>query len=127
TISPELFDLGVPVLGICYGAQLTARLLGGRVEKADKHEYGRAHVRVIEPEGLLRSFRAGEEISVWMSHGDRVAALPPGFHLIGETANAPAAAFADPARRITCVQFHPEVAHTPRGSEILSSFLFSVC
>ncbi|HKE17062.1 MAG TPA: glutamine-hydrolyzing GMP synthase [Kofleriaceae bacterium] len=130
TVSPEIFELGVPVLGICYGAQLVARLLGGRVEPADKHEYGRAHV-TVKPDkcadGLFRGFAAGEELSVWMSHGDRVVALPPGFELVGESANSPAAAFAHEARRIACVQFHPEVAHTPRGNEILANFLFRVC
>jgi GMP synthase (glutamine-hydrolysing) len=127
TVSPELFELGVPVLGICYGAQLTARLLGGKVEKADKHEYGRAHVTVGETDAIFRGFQPGEELAVWMSHGDRVAALPKGFHNVGESANSPAAAFADPARNIHCVQFHPEVAHTPRGAEILGNFLFAIC
>src|SRR5687767_2162012 len=127
TVSPELFDLGIPVLGICYGAQLTAKLLGGKVEKSDKHEYGRAHVTVGEAEGVFRGFQSGEELAVWMSHGDRVTALPKGFHNTGESGNSPAAAFADPARKIHCVQFHPEVAHTPRGSEILGNFLFGIC
>jgi GMP synthase (glutamine-hydrolysing) len=126
SVSPELFALGVPILGICYGAQLAAKLLGGKVVPADKREYGRAHVAVREAEGLFHGFKAGDELAVWMSHGDRVEALPPGFHLIGETPNAPAAAFVDPARRIHCVQFHPEVAHTPRGEEILANFLFRV-
>jgi GMP synthase (glutamine-hydrolysing) len=133
TVSPEIFTLGVPVLGICYGAQLAARLLGGQVEKADKHEYGRAHVTVLGEaggtvaDGLFRGMAAGEELAVWMSHGDRVTGLPPGFANVGESVNSPAAAFADPARRIYCVQFHPEVAHTPRGAEVLGNFLFAVC
>ena len=127
TVSPAIFELGVPVLGICYGAQLTARLLGGEVEPADKHEYGRAHVTVKRGDGLFRGFQPGEEISVWMSHGDRVTALPPGFELVGESGNSPAAAFVHAGRRIACVQFHPEVAHTPRGSEILANFLFGIC
>ncbi len=127
TISPEIFELGVPVLGICYGAQLTARLLGGKVEKSDKHEYGRAHLTVTDASGMFRGFTAGEDLAVWMSHGDRVVALPPGFANVGESGNSPAAAFADPARRIHCVQFHPEVAHTPRGNEILGNFVFGIC
>src|SRR5687767_10127218 len=90
TVSPELFDLGIPVLGICYGAQLTAKLLGGKVEKSDKHEYGRAHVTVGEAEGVFRGFQPGEELAVWMSHGDRVTALPRGFHNTGESGNSPA-------------------------------------
>jgi GMP synthase (glutamine-hydrolysing) len=127
TISPEIFALGVPVLGICYGAQLAARLLGGEVTKADKHEYGRAHVTVKRSEGLLAGLAIGDELQVWMSHGDRVERLPPGFELVGESGNSPAAAFSDAARRIHCVQFHPEVAHTPRGAELLGNFLFQVC
>jgi GMP synthase (glutamine-hydrolysing) len=127
TISPEIFSLGVPILGICYGAQLTAKLLGGRVAPADKREYGRAHVAVKRAEGIFGGFTAGEELAVWMSHGDRVEELPKGFALTGETPNAPNAAFADAARKIHCVQFHPEVAHTPRGEEILASFVFGVC
>jgi GMP synthase (glutamine-hydrolysing) len=124
--SPELFDLGVPILGICYGAQLVAKLLGGQVISAEKGEYGRAHVTVKTAADLFHGFQPGEELAVWASHCDRVAALPAGFELTGESANAPNAAFADPARRIHCVQFHPEVAHTPRGGEVLANFLFRV-
>ncbi len=128
TVSPELFALGIPILGICYGAQLTARLLGGKVAASDKREYGRAHVKVTGVQSeIFASFAEGEELAVWMSHGDRVEALPAGFQLIGETPNSPAAAFADAKRKIVCVQFHPEVAHTPRGSEMLSSWLFKTC
>ncbi len=126
-VTPEVFELGVPVLGICYGAQLTAKLLGGAVEPADKHEYGHATVAVRDTRGLLHGFDSGEELQVWMSHGDRVERLPDGFELIGESANSPAAAFADRERGIYCVQFHPEVAHTPRGAQILGNFLFRVC
>jgi len=127
TISPELFQLGAPVLGICYGAQLTARLLGGEVVSAEKHEYGRAHVTVKDTADIFHGFKPDEELAVWMSHGDRVASMPDGFTLIGESANCPAAAFADPERRLYNVQFHPEVVHTPRGAEILSNFLFRIC
>jgi len=128
TISPAIFELGVPVLGICYGAQLTAKLLGGQVRSADKREYGRAVVRVREGgEGVFRGITSGEELQVWMSHGDHVEAVPPGFVHTGESDNCPFAAFANPARRIHCVQFHPEVAHTPRGAEILGNFLFAIC
>jgi GMP synthase (glutamine-hydrolysing) len=126
-VSPEIFQLGVPVLGICYGAQLTAKLLGGRVDAATHREYGRAHVKVVRPGGLFDGFAEGEDMAVWMSHGDRVEAIPPGFVMIGETPSSPAAAFAAPERRLYCVQFHPEVAHTPRGTEILQSFLYKIC
>jgi GMP synthase (glutamine-hydrolysing) len=127
TVSPEIFDLGVPILGICYGAHLTARLLGGRTVPADKHEYGRAHVTIARNDGLFHGFQPGEDIAVWASHGDRVEALPDGFVEIAASDNAPAAAFEHPYRRIHCVQFHPEVAHTPRGEEILANFLFRIC
>jgi GMP synthase (glutamine-hydrolysing) len=130
TVDAGVFELGVPILGICYGVQLTARLLGGDVKPADKREYGRAHVRVNDAGArtpLFHGFRAGEELAVWASHGDRVERLPAGFKLIGESDNAPAAAIVDEERRIYGVQFHPEVAHTPRGGELLANFLFRVC
>jgi GMP synthase (glutamine-hydrolysing) len=130
TVHKELFELGLPTLGICYGIQLMAKVLGGNVLPADKREYGRAHVRINEKgtrSPLFHGFAAGEELSVWMSHGDRVESLPPGFTLIGESDNAPNCATADEGRRMYGVQFHPEVAHTPRGGEILANFLFRVC
>jgi GMP synthase (glutamine-hydrolysing) len=126
-ISPELFDLGVPVLGICYGAQLTAHLLGGKVESAARREYGRAQIAVVEGAGVLTGLSPGEALTVWMSHGDSVDALPPGFRHTASSENCKFAGFADPARRIHCVQFHPEVVHTPRGAELLGNFLFRVC
>ena len=119
TISPEIYQLGAPVMGICYGAQLTALLLGGKVERADKREYGRAHVEIRRADGLFRDFATGDEIAVWMSHGDRVTALPPGFELIGESSNSPAAAFATADRRISCVQFHPEASPGPQDTGFL--------
>jgi GMP synthase (glutamine-hydrolysing) len=126
-ISTELYDLGIPVLGICYGVQLTALLLGGQVAPAERREYGRASLKVRDATGLFHGFQPGEEISVWMSHGDRIETLPGGFDVSGESANCPAAAVAAPARRFWGVQFHPEVAHTPRGTEILANFLFRIC
>jgi GMP synthase (glutamine-hydrolysing) len=126
-VSNEVYELGVPILGICYGTQLTALSFGGKVVAADRREYGRATVKVTEPGELFHGFGAGEEIPVWMSHGDRVEALPPGFSVIGESANCPAAAVAAPSRKFWGVQFHPEVAHTPRGTEILANFLFRIC
>jgi GMP synthase (glutamine-hydrolysing) len=126
-ISNEVYDLGVPILGICYGTQLTALQFGGKVVAADRREYGRATVKVTDPGELFHGFAAGEEIPVWMSHGDRVESLPSGFAVIGESANCPAAAVAAPARKFWGVQFHPEVVHTPRGTEILANFLFRIC
>ncbi|HVZ72586.1 MAG TPA: glutamine-hydrolyzing GMP synthase [Polyangia bacterium] len=126
-VSTELYDLGIPVLGICYGVQLTSLLLGGQVIPADHREYGRATVKVKDASGLFHGFNVGEEISVWMSHGDRVESLPAGFAVTGESGNSPAAAVEAPARKFWGVQFHPEVAHTPRGGEILSNFIFRIC
>ena len=123
----ELYELGVPILGICYGVQLTSLLLGGKVAAAERREYGRATLKIKETGDLFHGFTLGEEIPVWMSHGDRIDALPPGFALCGESANCPAAAVAAPARKFWGVQFHPEVAHTPRGGEILANFLFRIC
>src|SRR5215471_6024638 len=126
TVDPGLFELGVPILGICYGIQLTAHLLGGRVERANAREYGAAEVRVDEPVGIFGGFARGETLQVWMSHGDRLVTLPQGFHAIGTSANAPLCVIANPERRIYGVQSHPEAAHTPRGGEVLRSFLFGV-
>jgi GMP synthase (glutamine-hydrolysing) len=126
-VSPELFALGVPVLGICYGVQLASHVLGGKVSPSTHREYGRAQVRVEGGSPLFTGFTAGEEISVWMSHGDRVDGLPGGFRVIGNNPSTPAAAVEAPERRFYGVQFHPEVAHTPRGGEILANFLFRIC
>ena len=125
-VSSELFQLGVPILGICYGVQLMAKLLGGEVRPSSQREYGRAHVQIRGQSELFHGFHDAERLAVWMSHGDRVDRLPEGFRLIGETHNAPAAAIADEAHQIYGVQFHPEVAHTPRGGEILGNFLFRI-
>ncbi len=126
SVDPGVFELGVPVLGICYGMQLTSHLLGGKVVAANEREYGPAHVRVDKPEGLLASFSPGDDVHVWMSHGDRVEALPEGFEVLAHSKNSPFAAVAHLSRRIFGVQFHPEVVHTPRGDEMLRAFLFDV-
>jgi len=126
TVDRGVFELGVPVLGICYGMQLTSHLLGGQVVAANEREYGPAHVRVDKPEGLLASFSAGDDVHVWMSHGDRVEKLPEGFEVLAHSKNSPYAAVAHLQRRIFGVQFHPEVVHTPRGDEMLRAFLFDV-
>ena len=127
TISADVFALGVPVLGICYGAQLTAHLLGGEVRSADKREYGRASVTALAASPLLAGWPPEEPRDVWMSHGDHVERLPPGFSPLGSSPNCPMALFADETRRLYAVQFHPEVAHTPRGTELLRAFLFDIC
>ncbi|MCX5748533.1 MAG: glutamine-hydrolyzing GMP synthase [Proteobacteria bacterium] len=127
TINPGVFELGVPVLGICYGAQLTAKLLGGVVTHAEKREFGRATVRVVNPEGIFKTSSTGEDLTVWASHGDHVEGLPPGFVQTASSENCAMSGFASAARKIHCVQFHPEVVHTPRGAELLGNWLFGVC
>jgi GMP synthase (glutamine-hydrolysing) len=125
-VDPGIFELGVPVLGICYGLQLIAHMLGGRVEKADAREYGAAKVTVQKREGVLGRLPQGESIDVWMSHGDSIAVLPTGFETLGVSDNTPFAAVGNASRKIYGIQFHPEVVHTPRGREVLAAFLFDV-
>ena len=120
-----IYDLGVPILGICYGMQLTAYLLGGSVEKASEREYGRIAVRIKECNDLLADMKP--ESSCWMSHTWQVTQCPPGFHSIAETGNCPVAAMANREKRIYGVQFHPEVTHTQEGSLLLHNFLFGIC
>lgn len=122
----ELLDLGIPVLGLCYGMQLIAHIAGGEVIPGKHREYGRAAVTVQNGK-LFRGFSPGEEIQVWMSHGDQVGALPPGFVPTGSSTNSPVAAMENVEKRVFAVQFHPEVAHTPRGGELIANFLFDVC
>jgi GMP synthase (glutamine-hydrolysing) len=123
---PGLLDLGVPLLGLCYGMQLIARLAGAPVQKADRREYGRAML-TVKGGRLFRGFDPGEEIQVWMSHGDHVDSPPPGFIHTGSSDNCPVAAMEHATRPIFAVQFHPEVAHTPRGGELINTFLFDLC
>jgi GMP synthase (glutamine-hydrolysing) len=127
SVDPRIFELGVPVLGICYGMQLLCRLLGGKVEKAQHREYGPAVIEVDRAEGVLSALQSGDKTNVWMSHGDRVIALPRGFETLAHSEGSPFAAVGDKERHIYGVQFHPEVAHTDRGEDMLGSFLFDVC
>ncbi|MFO7706812.1 MAG: glutamine-hydrolyzing GMP synthase [Desulfobacterales bacterium] len=124
-VDPAVFELGVPVLGICYGMQFMVNALGGRVERAAKREYGFAELSVARPEGLFKGVPA--RTSCWMSHGDSIRRLPRGFTVTASTPNTPYAAAADDRRRLIGVQFHPEVAHTPRGAAMLKNFLFAIC
>ncbi len=120
----RIFQLGLPILGICYGLQLIAHILGGRVHKSKKREYGFAELKVDKPEGFLAGLP--KKVTCWMSHGDKLDKLPAGFIRLGHTENAPFAAAADPKKKIYGVQFHPEVAHTPLGSKMIANFLFKV-
>lgn len=122
-----LLELNIPIFGICYGMHLLARESGGDISPGSRREYGAAILKIAGGSGIFRGFEEGEEIQVWMSHGDLVRALPDGFDVIATTDNTPAAAIYHRGKKIVGVQFHPEVVHTPRGSEILSNFLFEVC
>ncbi len=124
---PEVFEQGVPVLGICYGLQLMAKMLGGRVDKSAHREFGPADITVAKARGPLKPFHETGHVRVWMSHGDRVEALPPGFEAIAHTPNAPFAAAAHVDKPWFGLQFHPEVVHTPQGKEMLRAFLFESC
>jgi GMP synthase (glutamine-hydrolysing) len=119
-----IYDAGVPVLGICYGEQAMAAQLGGTVEGGHHREFGRAEVEIVADSPIFEGvWRKGEKYPVWMSHGDRVTELPPGFKVLGVSPNAPVAAIGDDARRFYAVQFHLEVVHTPHGAAILRNFV----
>jgi GMP synthase (glutamine-hydrolysing) len=125
-VDAAVLELGVPILAICYGMQLVAYMCGGKVVPGIR-EYGRAELKLDDAEGLFSGFHRGENITVWASHGDHVDEPPPGFACTASTSTLPVAAFKSDQRRIHAVQFHPEVAHTPRGGEIISNFLFGIC
>src|SRR5436190_12831236 len=122
---PRLFDLGVPVLGICYGMQLGAQILGGDVKPAKAREYGRAKLRVTGKDPLVRGLP--DDTTVWMSHGDQIHDLPAEFIPLATTPTCPYAAARHKDRPFYGVQFHPEVTHTPRGEKIFHNFLYDIC
>ncbi|MDF2821947.1 MAG: synthase, large subunit, partial [Clostridiales bacterium] len=125
TCSAEIFELGVPVLGICYGNQLMAHLLGGEVKSATTREYGKTVINVNNDSLLFKEVPAST--SCWMSHTDYVAAPPQGFEIVAHTDACPVAAIANVEKKLYGVQFHPEVNHTPEGSTMLKNFLYNVC
>ena len=124
-IDPEIFRLGVPVLGICYGMQLMSQSLGGAVEPGTKREYGKTEMSTMPGNDLFTGLP--ECFTVWMSHGDRVSKIPDGFRVSATSPGCPYAAIRDESRRFYAIQFHPEVAHTQYGSQIIGNFLFKVC
>jgi GMP synthase (glutamine-hydrolysing) len=126
TVDPAIFDLGIPVLGICYGLQLMAHLLGGEVRQGVKGEYGLAKLELDETADPMFAGLAGAQ-QIWMSHRDVVGAVPQGFSVVGRTSTCAVAAIAAPGRKLYGVQFHPEVIHTARGKEFLGNFVLGVC
>ncbi|MET0258957.1 MAG: glutamine-hydrolyzing GMP synthase, partial [Methylobacterium sp.] len=122
-----IFEAGVPVLGICYGQQTMCAQLGGKIEGGLHREFGRAFLEVQKPSPLFEGIWAeGTRHQVWMSHGDRVTALPKGFEIVAASPGAPFAAIADEGRRFYGVQFHPEVVHTPDGAKLISNFVHKI-
>ena len=124
SLDPAIYELGIPILGICYGAQLMAQQLGGEVARTGAGEYGRTKLTRQGPSALMDEWPTTS--AVWMSHGDAIAAAPDGFVVTASSPEAPVAAMEDAARRLYAVQFHPEVAHSERGQELLSNFLHHV-
>ncbi|MGC1479569.1 MAG: glutamine-hydrolyzing GMP synthase [Chthoniobacterales bacterium] len=124
-VDKKIFELGVPVLGICYGMQLIAHNLGGKVERSTQREYGPGQLKVLSKSKLFADLP--KELEVWNSHGDRLTTMPPDFKAIGRTENSPHAVIGDAKRKIYGLQFHPEVVHTPRGKEIVANFVHRVC
>ncbi|MTJ06976.1 MULTISPECIES: glutamine-hydrolyzing GMP synthase [unclassified Anabaena] len=122
---PEIWQLGIPVLGVCYGMQLMVNQLGGEVIKADRGEYGKASLYIDDPTDLLTNVEDGT--TMWMSHGDSVKTMPPGFELLAHTDNTPCAAIADHEKKLYGVQFHPEVVHSQGGLALIRNFVYHVC
>jgi GMP synthase (glutamine-hydrolysing) len=122
---PEIWQLGIPVLGVCYGMQLMVNQLGGEVLKAERGEYGKASLYIDDPTDLLTNVE--EATTMWMSHGDSVKTMPPGFELLAHTDNTPCAAIADHQKKLYGVQFHPEVVHSQGGLALIRNFVYHIC
>ncbi len=122
---PAIFDLNIPILGICYGMQMTSQTLGGKVHRGTKREYGKAMMQVTKTCPLFQGLE--KNLQVWMSHGDKVETLPAGFEAVAVSDNCPYAAMQNTAKKIYGVQFHPEVVHTPQGAQMLGNFAYNVC
>lgn len=127
-LHPKVFEMGLPILGICYGQQLLAHQLGGKVQSDEHQEFGRAYVDIVADSPLLKDiWKQGAHEQVWMSHGDRITSLPADFHVIGKSDGAPFAMIANEKKKFYGVQFHPEVVHTPHGKNLLKNFTRNVC
>jgi len=124
-VDKRLFDSGIPILGVCYGMQLFGKILGGEVAPSERREYGRGILKLVKASPLFKGL--DKKLEIWNSHGDSLKKLPHGFHAIATSDNSPYAAIEDSKRKLYGLQFHPEVAHTPRGAEILSNFVLGIC
>jgi GMP synthase (glutamine-hydrolysing) len=124
--NPAWFEIGTPILGICYGMQLMAHQFGGQLGRGASREYGPSTIVVEDPQGVFSSWQKGERLSVWMSHGDHVEKLPKGFSCTASSVGAPVAAMYDERRKMSALQFHPEVVHTPQGKQILENFVYGM-
>ncbi|MEM8545195.1 MAG: glutamine-hydrolyzing GMP synthase, partial [Cyanobacteria bacterium P01_H01_bin.119] len=122
---PDIWRLGIPILGVCYGMQLMVQQLGGQVEQADRGEYGKASLYIDDPTDLLTNVEDGS--TMWMSHADSVTQMPPGFEILAHTENTPCAAIADHDRHLYGVQFHPEVVHSQDGIALIRNFVYHIC
>ncbi|MFA9424218.1 MAG: glutamine-hydrolyzing GMP synthase, partial [Sedimentibacter sp.] len=125
SITKEIFDLGVPILGICYGGQFIAQEFGGKVKRADSREYGRVKLEILSDDKLFKSI--DQNSLCWMSHTDYIERAPEGFEITAQTETCPVCAMKNEAKKIYAVQFHPEVEHTEKGREVINNFLFNVC
>jgi len=127
TTSPEIFDLQIPILGICYGLQLMVKLLGGKVESSDHCEYGKTEINFLKESPFFKEVPSSESLTVWMSHGDRVIEIPEMFEIVAESTNSPFASIQNLDKQLYGIQFHPEVTHTQHGTHILRNFVFNIC
>lgn len=127
TTPPEIFDLEIPILGICYGLQLMVKLLGGKVESSEHCEYGKTEINFLKKSSFFEKVPTSENLTVWMSHGDRVIEIPDGFEIVAESNNSPFAAIQNQDLQLYGIQFHPEVTHTQFGTQILQNFIFDIC
>ncbi|MGO4375893.1 glutamine-hydrolyzing GMP synthase, partial [Paenibacillus sp. MCAF20] len=124
-VDPAIYDLNIPIFGICYGMQMMSHQLNGKVERAGKREYGKAEVDFVE--GSQIGFGLDKVQTVWMSHGDHVVELPEGFQVDASTEHAPVAAMSNADRKFFAVQFHPEVRHSEFGTDMIRNFLYHIC
>lgn len=126
SFDPAWLELGLPVLGVCYGMQLMAHLLGGKLSRGARREYGRADLEIRQDSVLFKGFATGSKTTVWMSHGDHVEEVPAGYQILARSTSLPVAAFGNDENKFYALQFHPEVVHSERGKEIIANFVLDI-